>query len=410
MAPELTLTDTIEKNELLALYNFLKFDIVEPSSTLFKLNNSSDFSTRMDAQLVGTSENNIFSKGVGIAYLEGITKHSATQTTVPSGIGSYVRLPEQKELQDLLYNKNGATFEAWVYTPGLDSEVNGFNSNGVSSLYRLILANENTGLQNTSQQQADILKIKNQSDSNACKGIIFGFTRDRRLTKDQDPSNNSSDNNIDDTCLVLAPTQSFNSSSVGFINKSYDITNSCFGVSSIWYSMRHPVSAVVNGVSLSACNNQFCQITLTLDPIQNNISLYCDGQLLTTSSYNEVFGINPIKNYVNIPTLKLNNSFEYNRSSMSSVNVPELKAGPKLDQYFTPWIVGGGYTDGMQTGNFMGGQYGGIISGLRGFIGGLKFYSKPLSNIQVLKNFNASKNFFKNIDIPSLNWEPIISE
>lgn len=410
MAPELTITDTIQKDKLIALYNLLKFEVVEPSSTSFKLNNSSDFSFRLDAQLVGQEKNRIFSKGVGIAYLEGITKNSSVQPTVPSSVGSYIRLPEQKELQDLLYSKQGATFEAWIYAPGLDNEVAGYNTDGVSSLYRLILANENTGIQSISQQQSDILGIRNKKDSDVCKGLIFGFTRDRRLTKDENPSNNSSDNKVEEACLVLAPTQSFNGSSIGFINKSYDLTDSCFGASSLWYSMRYPLSGSVNGVSLSSCNDEFCQITLTLNPTNNLISFYCDGQLLSASSYNEVFGIDPSKGYINIPTIKLNNSFEYSRSSMSSVNVPELKAGPKLDQYFTPWIIGGGYTDGMQTGNFMGGQYGGIISGLRGFIGGIKFYSKPLSNQEVLSNFNASKNFFKNIDIPSLSWEPIISE
>jgi hypothetical protein len=57
----------------------------------------------------------------------------------------------------------------------------------------------------------------------------------------------------------------------------------------------------------------------------------------------------------------------------------------------------------------MGGEYGGIISGLRGFVGGVKFYLRPLSNEEVLNNYNASKNFFKNIDVPNLMWEPIVS-
>lgn len=399
MAPELTITDTVIKEGLIALYNLLKFEIVDPSSSNFKLNNSSEFSMRMDAQLVGPKENRIFRNGVGIARLDGVTKHSSSQPTVPSAVGSYIRLPQQRELQDFLYNKDGATFEAWVHAPNLDSDVSGYGDNGVSGLYRLILSNENTGLNSGGQQQSDILRLKNDNSSDICKGVIFGFTRDRRFTLNQTGSNISSDNPASSSYIIFAPTQSFNSSSVGLINKSYDLEDGCANLQDMWYGLSFPLSSQVNGVQLSSCNDEFCQLSLTLNPIKNEIKLYCDGQLLTTSSYFQVFGIDPTKSYLNIPSIKLNNSFEYNSNSMSAVDVPELKAGPKLDQYFTPWIIGGGYTDGMQTGNFMGGQYGGIISGLKGYIGGIKLYSKALTDAQVLKNYNASKNFFKNIDI-----------
>jgi hypothetical protein len=51
-----------------------------------------------------------------------------------------------------------------------------------------------------------------------------------------------------------------------------------------------------------------------------------------------------------------------------------------------------------QYGNFMGGgARGGVVSGLRGHIGSLKFYSRPLDNSEVSTNFNAQKGFFKNI-------------
>ena len=136
--------------------------------------------------------------------------------------------------------------------------------------------------------------------------------------------------------------------------------------------------------------------------------MYCDGALLATSSYNDVFGINPREQLLNIPSLIKNNSFEYNSSSMSSVSVGPLKVGPELDTYLTPWILGGGYTDGMQTGNFMGGTWGGIISGLKGYLGNTKFYGKSLSDADILNNYNATKTFFKNIDVPNLMWEPIL--
>ena len=69
---------------------------------------------------------------------------------------------------------------------------------------------------------------------------------------------------------------------------------------------------------------------------------------------------------------------------------------------WTPWIVGGGWTDGMKitsdTGGFMANKHG-YRSALDGYVGSLKFYSKALTNTEVLTNYNAQKAFFKNIKI-----------
>lgn len=398
---KLSLNIPVESDGLIALYNLLSFEIVSPSSTVFKLKNSSDKGVNLNAQIVAPTQNKVFSKGVGIAKLDGITRHSSTSPTVPSALGSYIKLPQKKEFQDILYNKKGATFEAWVYAPDLSSTA-GFNDNGASGLYRLLLANENTGTSVNASSQSDILNLQKDGSTDFCRGLLFGFTRDRRVTKDLNPSNSEADNLASDACLFVAPTQSFDGSSIGLLNKFKDITDNCYQNSSIWYNMRFPVNQTVSGVSLSACNKEFCQITLTFDPPNNRISFYCDGQILTTSSYQNVFGVDPRIENISIPTVKKPNSFEYNQNTMANVSVQALKSGPKLGSYFTPWIIGGGYTDGMQTGNFMGGQYGGIISGLKGFMGGIKFYSRPLESGEVLNNFNASKEFFKNIYIPSL--------
>ena len=76
-----------------------------------------------------------------------------------------------------------------------------------------------------------------------------------------------------------------------------------------------------------------------------------------------------------------------------------LKQGPLLNVFYTPWIVGGGYTDGMyKYGNFLGGgARSGVVSGLRGHVGSLKFYSKPLDKSEVIKNYKAQEGFFKSI-------------
>ena len=101
-------------------------------------------------------------------------------------------------------------------------------------------------------------------------------------------------------------------------------------------------------------------------------------------------------NFRNLPNFKKDNSFEYGPNSVDGPIT--LKQGPKLNPYYTPWIVGGGYTDGMYNyNNFMGGDRGGVISGLHGHLGSVKFYSKPLSTQEVSQNYNAQKGYFKNI-------------
>ena len=393
--PVLSVNNSITTDGLLAFYNFLQSEVSDPSSTEYKLLNSADTGMILNAQLVG-NESNIYDRGIGIAYLKGITSHNPNNPTVPSGIGSYIKLPPVSELQDLVYSQNGATIDLWCHIPELDGEYYGFNDQyTVSGLYRLILTNENTGLQDGVNPQSNIQRLQKDSSNNVTRGLIFGFSRDRRLTLGLDASNKNDDNKIEDACLVLAPTQSYDSSSVGFIRRN---NSSNCDAGNGWLSMKFNIWDTVEGVSLSSCGRTFNHIALTLNPQDNEISFYCDGVLLTTSSYESVFGVNPAQSMPDIPALKKNNSFQYGLS------------GPQLDSFFTPWIVGGGYTDGMQTGNFMGGSFGGIISGLKGYIGSLKFYNRALDQGEILNNFNSNKDFFKNIDVPNLMWEPIVSE
>ena len=41
----------------------------------------------------------------------------------------------------------------------------------------------------------------------------------------------------------------------------------------------------------------------------------------------------------------------------------------------------------------------GLNSGLNGYVGSVKFYSRALTNTEVLENYNGQKAFFKNIDL-----------
>lgn len=218
----------------------------------------------------------------------------------------------------------------------------------------------------------------------------MGFTRDRRFTLGLDPSNDDADNSVEDLVFVVAPTQSYDSSSAGFISKRTNCSKENL------HGMTVPVFSTLNGKSLSTCGDSFVQLSITMDPKKDEVRVYMDGVKLATSSYQDTFGVTRPGESYKAPSVYQNNSFEYS-------------GGPKLDTYFTPWILGGGYTDGFSSGNFMGGEYGGKVSGLRGYLGCTRFYSKPLEDSEVLNNYKATQRFFKNINMEDL-WEPIISE
>jgi len=387
-------TPRLVTDNLFGLYNYLTLESVEPSSTEYLLRNSTKDGVTYNAQLVGdTSE--ILNKGLGVLNLSGVCRPDAQGFV--SGNGTFAKLPAIQEFQDLLYSRQGATFETWVYTPNLSSAAAYNHTADVSGLYRLILANENTGSGIGSNSQSDILNMSRDDGAAVTRGMILGFTRDRRFTQSFAPSNEEPSNPPAAVSLVMAPTQSFDFSSAGFIaNRS--LSETCESTSS-WRGLVVPVSGTYNDLTLSSCATSFCQISVTLNPIKNEIKLYMDGKNLVTSSYNSVFDVESTVQTPKIPSIPPDNAFEYNSTNIVGSSIEAYKFGPKRDDYFTPWILGGGYTDGNPNGGFMGGEYGGKISGLNGYLGCTRFYSKPLSDAEVLNNYNATKSFFKNIKI-----------
>tara|TARA_Y100001937_G_scaffold37513_1_gene53500 strand:- start:20933 stop:23530 length:2598 start_codon:yes stop_codon:yes gene_type:complete len=387
-APSLQINDRIISDGLIALYNYLTVKEDVASGTNFSVRNSSDFGRLLDSQLVGSSPE-VFTRGLGIPFLSGVAfpKDGSSEIDVT---GSYLRLPDRPQFQDLLYNSGGATFETWIHMPDLDGTTQGYNlhDNNTLGLYRLILANENVGISDSKQPQEDINNMSPDAGTGIVRGAILGFTRDRRFTLGLEPSNDSSDNPVGDLCLVLAPTQSYDSSSAGFIADKTNCNKT--GI----HGMTIPVFETFNGVSLSSCGRSFTQLSVCMDPPRDEVRVYLDGVKLMTSSYQGTFGTQKLGEAYKSPSIYQNNSFEYS-------------GGPSLDNYFTPWILGGGYTDGLSSGNFMGGEFGGKISGLRGHLGCTRFYSKPLEDSEVLNNYKATKNFFKNIEVPNSMWEPI---
>lgn len=389
-ANTLQINTRIVEDGLFALYNYLTVETDNPSGSKFGVHNSSRLGVGTNSQMVGTASS-IFDNGLGIPFLSGVAFPASGSSEIDV-MGSYVKLPETSEFQDFLYNSNGATFETWIHMPDLDGVTTGYNlhDNDTLGLYRLILANENVGISDSKTPQADINNMSMDTGTGVVRGSILGFTRDRRFTLGLDPSNDSNDNDVQNLALVLAPTQSYDSSSAGFIaNRQANCNRDSY------YGMSVPVFESFNGKSLSSCGNSFVQISVAIDPQNDEVRVYADGVKLSTSSYQNTFPVQRVGETYKAPSIKQNNSFEYS-------------GGPSLDTYFTPWILGGGYSDGFSSGNFMGGEYGGKVSGLRGYLGCTRFYSKPLTDGEVLNNYKATQNFFKNVEVPNSLWEPII--
>jgi hypothetical protein len=393
-ATVLSLNDQIVTDGLFAIYNFLDTNTSLPSSTDFNLTNCATENMYNNAQLIGTNPQNIFFSGLAVPYLEGLVKNKSTFPQGASALGSVVRLPDTSEFRDLAYKSTGFTMECWVHVPNIMDADTGWLSGTTSSLTKVLLGNENTGVAsgvsaiNYLGETPDLDFLENKKGTNFVKGLICGFTRDRRITQEAvGYSNNNADNDpASSLSFFIAPTISRDSSSLSWINN-----DDCTDTES-FYKMKIDLSSnsLIGNVS-----SQFVLLDIVVEPVKNEVRFYADGTLLTTSSITNVFGEDP-GNAPNLPTFRKPNSFEYTASTTDGPTT--IKTGPLANQFYTPWIVGGGWTDGMYlNGNFMGGDRGGIVSGLRGHVGSLKFYSKALDTEEVQKNYNSQQGFFKNI-------------
>ena len=367
-----------------------------PSSTDFNVTNCAVSNTYNNAKLVAPNNKNVFFSGLGIPYLEGVVKNKSTNTATASSLGSFVRLPDTTEFRDLTYSAAGFTMECWVHIPNILDGATSWLSGTTSSLTKVLLGCENVGVKdgvsafdhNGDLRGLDFLE--NNKGGEFVRGMLCGFSRDRRITQASGgfSIDNESNNPVSSLSFFVAPTQARDTSSASFINN-----DDCQDYET-FFKMKVDLSSF--DAAIGNVSSQFVLLDLVVSPLDNSITVYADGSSLVTSSISSLMGGTPLVN-IGLPSFKKLNSFEY---APSTVDAPTtLHEGPKLNPFYTPWIVGGGYTDGMyKYGNFLGGgDTGGIISGLRGHIGSLKFYSKPLNKQEVLQNYKAQQGFFKSI-------------
>ena len=396
-APVLSLTDGISKDGLIAIYNFLETKNTTPSGLEFNATNSFGTNKYNNAQLAAPNAQGVFKRGLGIPYLEGIAKNNSTNITAASGMGSFYKLPDTKEFRELTYGKEGFTVEFWAHIPDLTSS-SSWSDGDLSSLTRCVLACDNVGskdgvsaLDNFGDAR-DLDYLELDSGDQFVQGMVIGFTRDRRITQDLGYINTNSGNNVNRAQFFIAPTQSRDLSSASWINSS-----DCLQGTTYYGHSADLSSTSTGGKSFSDVNDEFVMCTVTVDPINNTTSLYADGELVSQSTVTASFGKAP-KETINLPSRHKENSFEYSEDTTDAPST--LHGGPKLNNFYTPWIVGGGYTDGMASyNNFLGGDRGGNNSSLNGHVGSMRFYSRPISAEEVLANYKTQQGFFKNIDL-----------
>ena len=218
-----------------------------------------------------------------------------------------------------------------------------------------------------------------------------------------------------------------------------------------------------SGYGIHDVSGGYHHINISFDYTKNKVDFHFDGELLTTSSLTDVLGGSP--NDTVLPTaVKINLEDQTDVISFNDPTTESFLGNTVYDErctpervafpVFTPWIIGGGYTDnipripgtnsrpqgflGSNTNNFhqqtqkgdsvssitlgsfgdypvgqhhppLSGGTGGTVSGRRqiprsgldGFIGSFKIYSRPLNTSEAKINYDSQKGFFHNILIPS---------
>ena len=446
----LSLNSLISIKDLLAIYNFLDSDIVAPDDEdYFTINCITTSSSDMPAQLVASSTASMFPSGIGVPYFRGMcnffsgTDGNPKAATQPFNYEyahsayrpyGYGRIESGfSEMDSLLYNTSGATFEYWLHVPDLGT-ANGEGwaaDTSLSSLNRVVMGCENRGGEYTTSNTNGIAGPRYGMEDTV-RGLQIGFSRDSRIVSGAAPSNNPGENNLENGLVFhMSPTQSINTSGISFMAASADQSYCVDGLTAPngFYGITVDTSTTnSDGSSFNDCSTNFVHAAVTVDYGLDIVSIYLNGKLVKSQNVQQTFGINgPPK----LPSQIDVSSFSYDKQYEGILpnTLPWTPNslwdkdfwywdGPKafnqgMGVLMTPWIIGGGFTDGMHvidlpeihtTGsnegmNFMGGQWGGKKSGLHGYIGSLKLYNRGISSTEALKNYEAQRGFFENLQL-----------
>ena len=494
-----SLTDDVVSDGLMVCYNFLDPDAVtQPSGTSYALNNAAEGSTRLDAKLVGWDKSLVFPSGVGQAYFAGtIFDERASQNPLWANVsGSYVRLPNSthnytslqpnipyngvRALDNLFYSREGVSLDFWAYVPNVHSNMTDTHR------YRLAFANENSG-----PVESNYISASTQSRRSAANGLTSGGTDFNKTIgmimgwRDQgSPQGNT------------YGEHAFNSSGLEFCiaptvgqNQSYPTTPQTSWGHSVCLAERWDDSIITplqgettqvgmfipsgdvdtgymvttSGYGIQDVSSGYHHINISFNYTEDKVDFNFDGELLTTSSLSDVLGGSPhdsvLPTAVKMDLEDQTDIINFNDPSTESFlgnTIYDERCTPERVAFpvFTPWIIGGGYTDnipkipgttyrpqgflGSNTNNYhqqtqqsaslntitlgalgdhpigqhnpplSGGKAGTSSdrrqiprSGLDGFIGSFKIYSRPLNTSEAKINYDSQKGFFHNILLPN---------
>ena len=494
-----SLTDDIEVKDLLICYNFLDPDAVtQPSGNLYALNNAAEGSDRLDGKLVGYDKSFVFPSGVGQMWCGGtlFDERSSQNNLWDPILGSYVRLPNVtknyaalkpnlpfrgvRPLDNLFYSSKGGCIDFWAYIPQVHT---GMTDN---HRYRLAFANENSG-----PVPSNYIAASTQSKTSQGGGFTAGGTNmDRTIGmimgwRDRgSPTHTDADPYFWATSgleFCIAPTVAQNQQyttnpTTGWghsvcIAERWDastgITPQADQVTQV--GMFVPSSILTSsGFGIGDVSSGYHHISISFDYLHNKVDFNFDGELLTTSSLADVIGGVPGDTVFPTP-VKINLAANTDRIFFNDPTAESFLGNTQYDErctpervafpVFTPWIIGGGYTDnipkipgtnfrpqgflGSNTNNtHQGTQKGGALSsisidedvagnmgsypvgqhkpplsggkggsssgrreiprsGLDGYIGSFKIYSRPLTTIEAKRNYDSQKGFFHNILLPT---------
>ena len=418
--PTLSITDSIVTDKLFAVYNFLKAAGSPPDSENFGSLNCASLGIADNAQLIGRN-NTLFASGLGVPFFTGLVKYNNFAQEIRD-YRSVCRLPDTTDFQNYMYNKDGGSFECWIHMPGYGTSSNLFERGERTTLnlnaenaewvdynyYKILLGNENVG----GSLAANVSSVVTAEGTDSVRGMLMGFSRDPSITFDEKVYGGS-DTKVGESagieasattassCFFIAPTMSVNKNQATFVPQ----LDACSGESYAKLALYDTVT--VNGVKFSDVADQFMHLAVAFDVSSDQCRVYLDSNLMTTSSLSKVFGTRKSQP-PRLPTFIQPESSEVSSFYYSDTTVRQRQDttyfdnGPRNNAFFTPWMLGGGWTDGIpvaadsSSGGFMGTGHG-YSSGLNGYVGSVKFYAKPLSNSEVRTNYNAQKGFFKNI-------------
>ena len=497
-----SLTDDIVSKGLLICYNFLDPDAVtQPSGTLYALNNAAEGSNRLDGKLVGYDKSMVFPSGVGQMYCMGtIFDEQASQSNLWEPVkGSYVRLPNRtkdydilspnipykgvRPLDNLFYSQEGVCLDFWAYVPNVHRDMTDTHR------YRLAFANENSGptpsIYNSAATQSPTSNgagiTAGGTNMNRTIGMIMGW-RDRGS-----PDNTTAAGHAWTTSgleFCISPT-------VGQ-NQSYPTTPDTGWGHSVCIAERWQPSAGISpqrnqvtqvgmyipsgdvgtgymvttsGFGIQDVSSGYHHINISFDYLQDKVNFNFDGELLATSALTDVIGGAP-SNTVSPTAVKIKRDFESDKIFFNDPTTESFLGNTVYDErctpervafpVYTPWIIGGGYTDnipkipgtsfkpqgflGSNANNtWQGTQQGDALSsirvpdnstgafypvgqhqpplsaskggtnparkiprsGLDGYIGSFKIYSRPLTTTEAKRNYDSQKGFFHNILLPT---------